>query len=204
MSSTHKPHSPSCERNREPILAVLRQYLDGHRRLLEIGSGTGQHAVCFAAAFPQLVWQCSDIAGNLPGIRQWLREAALPNTPDPIELDVNGPWPSSRFDAIFTANTLHIMSWPTVMTMFARLPRVMTADARLIVYGPFNYGGHFTSDSNARFDDWLKERGEHQGIRDFEQVVELARQAGCRLLADHAMPANNRTLVWERDPEAPA
>lgn len=193
-----KPHSPSCERNREPILAVLRDHFADRRDALEIGSGTGQHAVYFAAAMPWLTWQCSDRAENLPGIRLWLDEAALPNTPAPLELDVGGPWPAHRYDAVFTANTLHIMSWAEVEALFARLPQVTADGAVVVVYGPFNEGGRYTSDSNAVFDRWLKERGAHMGIRDVEAVVGLAGRVGFRLEADVGMPANNRCLVWRR------
>ena len=126
-----KPHSPACERNRNAILGVLSRHFADRRRVLEIGSGTGQHAVHFAAALPALTWQSSDRAEQLPGIRAWLDEAALPNTPPPLELDVNGDWPSGPFDAVFSANTLHIMSWPEVQRLFARLPAVTSADARL-------------------------------------------------------------------------
>lgn len=191
-----KPYSPSCDRNREPILAVLRDHLADRHRVLEIGSGTGQHAVYFAPEFPDLVWQASDRAENLPGIRAWLDEAVLPNTPPPLELDVTGTWPAQRFDAVFSANSLHIMAWPEVEAFFAGLPSVLATDAKLIVYGPFNYGGRFSSESNAAFDLWLKERGAHQGIRDFEAVDRLAREIGFSLIEDRAMPANNRCLVW--------
>ncbi|GAB3387360.1 DUF938 domain-containing protein [Lysobacter fragariae] len=193
-----KPHSPSCDRNRDPILAVLREHLAGRRQVLEIGSGTGQHAVYFAAAMPWLDWQCSDVAGNLPGITAWLDEAALPNTPAPIALDVRAAWPARRFDAVFTANTLHIMGWPEVEATFAALDTVLAADATLTVYGPFNYGGAYTSDSNRDFDAWLKARDPRSAIRDFEAVDALARAIGLHLAADLAMPANNRTLVWRR------
>jgi len=193
-----KPNAPSCERNREPILAVLREHFADRRDALEIGSGTGQHAVHFAAAMPWLSWQCSDRVEYLPGIGLWLDEAALPNTPTPRELDVDGAWPAHRYDAIFSANTLHIMSWPQVQTLFARLAEVSTDDAMLIVYGPFNYGGRYTSDSNASFDQWLKERGAHMAIRDAEAVHALAASAGFHPVADIAMPANNRCLVWRR------
>lgn len=195
-----KPHSPSCERNRDPILAVLQEQLMDRHRVLEIGSGTGQHAVHFAAALPHLTWQTSDRAENLPGVRAWLDEAGLANTPPPIELDVNGPWPSQRFDAVFMANTLHIMSWPEVERCFQGLAGVLADDAMLIVYGPFNYGGRYTSDSNANFDVWLKARGAHQGIRDFEAVNALASRLRLVLVGDLAMPANNRCLVWRRQP----
>ncbi len=197
---TVKPHSAACERNREPILAVLRKHFADRRHVLEIGSGTGQHAVHVAAALPHLVWQTSDVAQNHAGIRAWLDETGLPNTPAPLALDVNGPWPAQRFDAIFSANTLHIMSWAEVQALFAKLPGVMTPDARLVVYGPFNYGGRFTSQSNAQFEQTLKGWGAHMGIRDFEAVDALAQGIGLRLQADHAMPANNRCLVWEMPP----
>ncbi len=193
-----KPHSPACERNREPILGVLREYLAGRRHVLEIGSGTGQHAVHFAAALPGLTWQSSDRAENLPGIRAWLDEAALSNTPAPLELDVNDTWPPGPFDAVFSANTLHIMAWPEVQRLFAQLPAVTTDDAVLVVYGPFNDHGRYSSESNAAFDEWLKARGAHMAIRDADAVDALANAAGFRLLADIAMPASNRCRVWRR------
>ena len=206
-----KPFSAACERNREPILAVLRQHFADRRRVLEVGSGTGQHAVHFGAALPQLVWQTSDRAEYHGGIRQWLDDAALPNVLPPLTLDVNGAWPSqtfdappgglpTRFDALFTANTLHIMGWGEVQRFFAALPAVLGADAVLVVYGPFNYRGAFSSESNAAFDADLRARGAHMGIRDFEAVDALAAAAGFALRQDHAMPANNRCLVWQRRP----
>ena len=208
------PISPACERNRDPILAVLREHFADRRRVLEIGAGTGQHAVHFAAAMPWLAWQASDVAGNLDGIRLWLQAAALPNTPDPLELDVNGPWPPMAFDAVFSANSLHIMGWPEVEAFFHGVDRVLGGPATparhgaspgarieggvLAVYGPFNYGGDYTSASNREFDAWLKARDPHSGIRDFEAVDALARGIGLALVADVDMPANNRTLVWRR------
>lgn len=192
----HKPYAPACDRNREPILAVLREHFADRRHVLEIGSGTGQHAVHFAGALPHLTWQTSDRAANLPGIRMWLDEAGLSNTPLPIELDVNDGWPAKTYDAVFSANTLHIMGWDDVVRLFAALPRVTSADTILAIYGPFNYGGRFTSDSNASFDARLKGEDPSQGIRDFEAVEPLARAAGFTLVHDRAMPANNRTLVF--------
>jgi cyclopropane fatty-acyl-phospholipid synthase-like methyltransferase len=193
-----KPDAPSCERNREPILKVLRHHLAGHRRVLEIGSGTGQHAVHFAAALPSLTWQSSDRADYLPGIRAWINDAALPNTPAPIALDVSGSWPTTRFDAVFSANTLHIMAWPEVQQLFARLPDITTADATVVMYGPFNQNGRYSSDSNAAFDQSLKSRGAHMAIRDAEAVDALASAAGFALIDDIAMPASNRCRVWRR------
>lgn len=193
-----KPYADSCDRNREPILEVLRERFADRHHVLEIGSGTGQHAVHFAAALPQVTWQTSDVDGNLPGIRMWLEEAALPNLPPPIALDVTGAWPDERFDAVFTANTLHIMGWPEVRILFAALPKVLASDAMLAVYGPFNYDGRFTSPSNASFDEWLKQRSPESGIRDFAAVDGLARSIGFALAEDRPMPANNRTLIWRR------
>ena len=195
-----KPFSPASECNRDPILQVLQPHFSDRRRVLEIGSGTGQHAVHFAAAMPQLRWQCSDRPVYLPGIRQWLGEEALPNTPEPLALDANDDWVAlnQRFDAVFTANTLHIMSWPEVERCFAQLPLLLEADAKLAIYGPFNYGGQFTSESNAAFDAGLRAEKPWRGIRDFEAVNALAELIGFRLVHDHAMPANNRCLLWQR------
>jgi len=193
----HKPSSPSCERNRAPILEVLSEAFAGCTRVLEIGSGTGQHAVHFARALPHLTWQTSDRAENLPGIRVWLDEAGLPNTPPPIVLDVTQTdWPSARHDAVFSANTLHIMAWPEVETLFARLPEILGEDARLAIYGPFNIDNRPTSASNAEFDLWLHRQAPHMGIRDRAAVDALAMAAGLQRIADHVMPANNRCLVW--------
>ena len=193
-----KPHSPACERNREPILEVLSEYFVDRRHVLEIGSGTGQHAAHFAVALPQLTWQSSDRAENLAGICAWLDDAGLPNTPPPLELDVAGNWPRGRFDAVFSANTLHIMAWPEVRQCFAQLPAITSDDALLVIYGPFNAQGRYSSDSNAAFDQWLKARGAHMAIRDAEAVDALAEAAGFVLIEDRAMPANNRCRVWQR------
>jgi len=202
MTTRSKPHAPACDRNRDPILAVLRDHFADRRHVLEIGSGTGQHAVHFAAAMPWLEWQCSDVAENLPGISLWLDDAALPNTPPPLQLDVaQGPWPTpGAIDAVFTANTLHIMGWPEVEAFFAGVGALLRDVARgtLVVYGPFNYGGTWTSDSNRDFDAWLAARDPRSAIRDFEAVEALAARVGLRLDVDLAMPANNRCLVFSR------
>ena len=193
-----KPYADSCERNRDPILSVLQRHYVDRRRVLEIGSGTGQHAVHFAAALPDLTWQTSDLESNLPGIRLWIQEAQLSNLPPPLALDVCGRWPATRFDAAFTANTLHIMSWEAVQALFGGLRDVLAEGGLLAVYGPFNYDGAFTSASNAAFDAALRQRSQVSGIRDFEAVDQLARGIGLQLVEDCAMPANNRTLVWRR------
>jgi SAM-dependent methyltransferase len=193
-----KPFSEACERNKAPILEVLRELYEPVRRVLEVGSGTGQHAVHFAAALPQLVWQCSDVAANLPGIRLWLDDAALPNLPPPIELDINQPWPEGRYDAVFTANTLHIMGWVEVEKLFAGLGRLLPPRGLFTAYGPFNIGGRYTSDSNARFDAALRSVDPRRGIRDLEAVDALAGRAGLTRLADRPLPANNRCVTWRR------
>lgn len=202
--SSPRPHAPACERNREPILGVLREHFAGRRHVLEIGSGTGQHAVHFAATMPWLVWQASDVADNLPGIRAWLDHAGLPNTPPPLALDVLQPaWPAVAADAVFTANSLHIMDIDAVDAFFRGVGRVLgdRPGGTLVVYGPFNYDGRWTSDSNRGFDAWLKARDPRSGIRDFEYCTALAAGQGLHLVADVAMPANNRCLVW-RSPAA--
>lgn len=194
------PWSPACERNREPLLAVLRSHLAQPCRVLEIGGGTGQHAEHFATHLPHLHWQSSDRPEHLPGLAARIAGAALPNLPAPIELDVahRAQWPDRCFDALFSANTLHIMGWPEVEHFFALADTVLTPQARLVVYGPFNYGGRFTSDSNAAFDAQLRAANAKRGIRHFEAVNTLAQARGFALVADLAMPANNRSLVWQR------
>jgi hypothetical protein len=193
-----KPYSPACDENKAPILAVLAPLFDDVRSVLEIGSGTGQHAVHFAAAMPQLTWQCSDQPAQLPGIRLWLAEAGLPNTPAPLALDVDGPWPESEFDAAFSANTVHIMSLPQVERMFRGVARLLPSGAPFVLYGPFSDGGKHTSDSNAQFHLYLRQRDPASGVRDLEYLRRVAAAAGLTLADDIPMPVNNRTLVWRR------
>jgi cyclopropane fatty-acyl-phospholipid synthase-like methyltransferase len=192
-----KPFAESCEQNRAPILEVLRIQLAGRSRLLEIGSGTGQHAVYFAPEFPQLIWQTSDIAEHHAGIQAWLNDAGVSNVLPPLALNVCADsWPSVRYDAVFSANTAHIMSWPEVECFFAGVGRTLEAGGVFCLYGPFNYKGQYTSESNAHFDAWLRERDPLSGVRDFEALQRLAETAGLVLEEDYEMPANNRTLVW--------
>ena len=190
--------STACERNREPILAILHDAFADRTRVLEIGSGTGQHAVFFGAALPHLIWQTSDVPQNHPGIIAWQQEAGLVNVLPPLALDVNGEWPPGPFDAVFSANTCHIMAWPEVQAMFAGIGRVLSTGGVVCIYGPFNYGGQFTGASNAQFDASLKAQAPHMGIRDFEAIDALAAAQGLALQGDHAMPANKRLLVWRR------
>jgi hypothetical protein len=194
-----QPFSEACERNRAPILQVLRGAFADRTAVLEIGSGTGQHAVHFGAHLRHLTWQTSELKENHAGIAAWLADARLPNVLPPLELDVNSAdWPRNRYDAVFTSNTLHIVAWSAVERMFAGIARTLPVHGVLVVYGPFNRGGRFTSDSNAQFDVWLKTRDPASGIRDFENVDALAQSYGFALEQDVAMPANNCTLVWRR------
>jgi Protein of unknown function (DUF938) len=189
--SRMKPFSEASERNRRPILAVLKRVFANSRFVLEIGSGTGQHAAYFAPELPHLVWQASDVAQNLPGIREWVP------APPPIELDVEKEWPELGADAVFSANTCHIMSWPQVERMFERIGRIPNLNI-FCLYGPFNYGGRHTSESNARFDAMLRARDAQSGLRNFEDMVALGKRAGLLLEEDNAMPANNRLLIFRR------
>ena len=194
-----KPFAESCEQNRAPILEVLRVELTGRSHLLEVGSGTGQHAVYFAPEFPELAWQTSDVIETHAGIISWLEDSGVGNILPPIALDVcKDRWPDAGYDAVFSANTVHIMSWPEVECLMAGVGQVLEMDGVFCLYGPFNYNGRYTSKSNADFDRWLKQRDPLSGVRDFEALQALAGKAGLRLKEDYAMPANNRTLVWSK------
>jgi SAM-dependent methyltransferase len=184
-----KPYSEACERNRDPILTVLKRVFKDSRSVLEIGSGTGQHAAYFATELPHLAWQASDVADFLPGIRMWGVE--------PIELDVDKPWPAVDADAAFSANTAHIMSWPQVERMFAGIANMPSLKV-FCLYGPFHYGGRPTSESNRRFDAMLRARDPASGVRDFEHIQALGGRCGLAFIEDNAMPANNRLLVFEK------
>ncbi len=194
------PSSPSCENNKHFILEVLQRAFGASQSVLEIGSGTGQHAVYFAPRLAHATWQTSDLVENHPGINAWRSGFPADNVLAPLDLDVDASqWPvEQEIDAVFTANTCHIMAWSSVANMIAQVGNILGADGVLAIYGPFNYDQQYISPSNARFDDWLKARAAHQGIRDFEAVNELARAAGMTLLEDNAMPANNRLLVWRK------
>ena len=196
----NKPFSQACENNKRPILNVLTKVFSKTNHVLEIGSGTGQHAVFFGQHLPQLTWQTSDLAINHSGINLWLDETALPNVQRPIEIDLHKACPvpnnSQRIDGLYTANTLHIISWPLVVKFFEGIAQNLTAGASVCIYGPFNYQGKYTSESNANFDIWLKDRDINSGIRNIEEILLLANSAGLSLIDDHVMPANNRLLVF--------
>jgi len=200
-----KPYSPASERNREPIVEVLRLYFTGAGDVLEIGAGTGQHAVHFAQALPALTWWPTDRPENLPGIRAWADEAGLSNLRVPSRLDVRDrppdrPWPLQSARYVYSANTAHIMSWPEVESMFEGIGEVLHADGVFCLYGPFNRQGEFTSDSNRAFDASLRAREPAMGLRDDREIVALGERHGLAFVADHALPANNRLLVFRRLP----
>ena len=194
-----KPFAESCEQNKTPILEVLSEEFADRARVLEVGSGTGQHAVWFARHLSHLVWQTADLPDNHPGIHAWLTDGP-DNLLPPIALDTcSYDWHEmGRFDAVFSANTVHIMAWPSVECLFAGVGRLLPVGGKFALYGPFNYGNRYSSESNSRFDEWLKARDPDSGIRNFEALDGLANKAGLILKADHEMPANNRTLVWVR------
>jgi cyclopropane fatty-acyl-phospholipid synthase-like methyltransferase len=196
-----KPFSQACENNKQPILQVLQSLLPRatNARVLEVGSGTGQHAVFFAQALSHVTWQTSDLPYNHPGILSWLRDYPGNNLLPPLVLDVSQPqWPAAPFDAIFTANTLHIMAWERVPDLLRGAASVLVEGGLLIIYGPFNYNGQYTSPSNARFDQWLLQQSPDSAIRDFEAVRDTASGLGLAVQQDIAMPANNRILVFRR------
>jgi len=194
-----KCYSESCNENKYPILEVLkREFSDAHT-ILEIGSGTGQHAVFFAEHLPHLLWQPSDVIESHASIIAWIADSGLDNVLPPLELDVaRHHWPKHQYDGVFSANTTHIMSWPEVVELFNGIGNVIGKGGKFCLYGPFNYNGAYTSESNAHFDQWLKARDPHSGIRDFEALNEMAIQQQLELINDYEMPANNRTLVWQK------
>ncbi len=192
------PFSEASERNKTPILAILKEALATTRIVLEVGSGTGQHAVFFARNLPHLVWQPSDQPDSVQWVQQRVRAEGPGNVKAAIPLDVcDHPW-GLTVDAVFSANTFHIMSWQEVVHFFEGVGEVLETGGVLCVYGPMRYAGQYTSDSNARFDQSLRAQASHMGIRDFEAVNELAGECELRLVADHPMPANNQMLVWQR------
>ena len=197
MKNSIKPYSAACDNNRQPILDIIEVLFTGCSEVLEIGSGTGQHAVYFAGKLPQLVWRSSDLRENHAGIEAWLSDARLANAPAPLELDVNqAHWPRLNVDAVFCANTIHIIGWNSVKAMIAGAGRLLADNGMLVLYGPFNYNNAYTSESNARFDIWLRQRDPDSGIRNFEDVDQLANEADLYLQDDYAMPANNRLICW--------
>ncbi|NOQ36292.1 MAG: DUF938 domain-containing protein [Methylococcaceae bacterium] len=192
----NKPFSQACENNKLPILQKIATVFTESNTVWEIGSGTGQHACYFAEHLPHLTWQPTDRAENLAGINNWINDAALMNLNKALALDVaEKNWECEKIDALFTANTLHIMSWQEVELFFAGLKKYLSEKAVVCIYGAFNYNGHYSSASNAQFDQWLKARNPQSGIRDFEDIEKLAKSANLKIENDFAMPANNRLLM---------
>ena len=193
------PFSQAAENNKEPIARVLKNVFHAPGHVLEIGSLTGQHAVHMGAELPHIIWQPSDIASSLDGLSARIRAEATDNVRPPIVLDVSAhPWPVDQVDGVFSANVMHIISIPLVEEMFSGIGAVLNKNGYLCLYGPFKYDGNFTTESNARFDLWLKDRDPLSGIRDFEFIDTLAAAQGLNLIEDHAMPANNQLIVWQR------
>ena len=198
----NKPFSQACENNKRPILDILSKVFSQNKQVLEIGSGTGQHAVFFGQHLPHITWQTSDLLINHQGINLWLDESALSNVQKPIVIDLNKAWQipvnHPQIDGLYTANTLHIISWSLVVKFFEGIKQNLAPKAMVCIYGPFKYQGKYTSESNANFDLWLKDRDIDSGIRDIEAILLLANSAGLTLINDHVMPANNQLLVFSK------
>lgn len=200
QSFLSKPTSPSSERNKDPILEVLRKIIPStSRRLLEVGTGTGQHAVFFAQQFPNLEWVASDILDRHDGIQMWLQEAKLKNISGPLEFEIGkDEFPAGNFDYVYSANVLHIISWQKAQRLFELLGNHLEMGSELIFYGPFNYKGRFTSESNEAFDGWLKSHDPESGVRSFEEISEKLGSCGFDLVKDYEMPSNNRILHFRK------
>ena len=198
------PFSQACENNKRPILAVLQQELQGARHVLEVGSGTGQHSVYFAPQLAHLKWQTSDVSANHDIIKAWQETYHAPNLYKPLVFDLSqNVLPFNHdigepCDAVFTANTLHIIDWSLVKNLFDLTAKVLPVHGKFIVYGPFNVKGEYTSAGNRQFDAMLRQRDSGSGIRDIEAIIELAETHQLRLKSNHNMPANNQLLVFEK------
>lgn len=192
-------NSPAVARNKTPILEVLKLYVTKDERVLEVGSGTGEHAIFFAKHLPQSFWHTSDVKENHKDIIDHLEQEKLNNVDGPAVLKIGvDDFPKKTFQYVFTANTLHIMSWKECKTLFKLLGKRLREGSLTFFYGPFNYNNEYTSEGNQRFDASLKGQNSACGIRNFEDVCANMTKAGFKLLKDHEMPANNRVLVFER------
>ncbi|MCH9692434.1 MAG: DUF938 domain-containing protein [Gammaproteobacteria bacterium] len=202
MNQQNLPDAPSTARNREPIAQHLQRLLKPCRKVLEVGSGTGQHAVYFARQLSHLSWQTSELPQNLDGIRTWRATQPAANLPPPIVLDVAAKWPQFKVDAVFTANTLHIMSVDLVGNFFSKLPLVLAPGSLLLVYGPVKIAGEYIGSSNSAFNLWLQDRDPLSGIRDLEWLDQLALKAGLIRIENNFLPSNNQLLVWQMQPHS--
>lgn len=193
-------HAAATERNREPILDVLRRVLPPAGSVLEIASGTGQHAAFFAAALPALRWQPSDPAPHFrDSIRAWTAAAGVHNVAEPLDLDVERwPWPVARADAILNINMIHIAPWSAAVALFEGGARILPAGGTLFLYGPFKRDGRHTAEGNQRFDERLRAEDPRWGVRDAGDVEALAAASGFQAPEIVAMPANNLSLVFRR------
>ena len=202
MADLMKPFAPACERNKGPILEVLRRVFVDADDVLEIGSGTGQHAVWFAAGLPHLVWRTSELSPHHAGINAWIDDAGLDNLERPLALDVlRRPWPVAHAGAVFSANTAHYMHWPEVEAMFDGVAEVLAPGARFALYGPFARDGRHTSANNAAFDRMLRMHDPGFGVRDVGDLARIAAAGAMALEEDIPMPSNNRTLIWRKAAE---
>ncbi len=192
-----RPFSQACEENKQPILDVIQDYFGDVNFVLEVGSGTGQHAIFFAENLPHLIWQTSDRATNHGEINLWLDDYQGSNLKRPLNLDVTQPWPIESTPAIFSANTTHIMLWEMDQYLFQGIGATLEQGGYFCLYGPFNFNGNYTSDSNEQFDEYLKSKDPEMGIRNFEDLNELAKENNLTFINRHAMPANNFILVWQ-------
>lgn len=196
---SNKPYAAAAEQNRQDILSVIENEFSQANSVLEIGSGTGQHAVYFAQHLTHLTWQCSDKTDMLEGINQWLDEADLNNTPEAIALDVTNKWPQEKYEAAFAANIAHIMHSHEIEAMFTGLSRALKPTAKFCLYGPFNIDGRYTSDSNRNFDTWLRSRDAKSFIRDKAYMDKVARLNQLEPVHCYPMPSNNFILCWQKN-----
>ncbi len=198
FQNMNKPCSPSAERNKEPILNVLKEELSSQQSVLEIGSGTGQHACYFSAALPHILWQPTELKENIPAIQQWMQEQHCSNLLEPKILNVDDqPWPYQNIDTCFTCNTFHIVGQSSVKSIFNGCKSVLHESGKLCVYGPFALKGKHTSESNEHFDHQLRASNPNSGIRDLFVLDDIAQQHGFKPHRKLAMPANNFFVVWE-------
>jgi len=196
---TIRTTAPAAARNSAAILGVLRTELRTSACVLEIGSGTGQHAVFFGAAMPALTWQTSDLAEQHADIDAWLADASLSNVLAPLEIDVRTARAENEsYDAVFSANTAHIMHYAAVESMFAFVSRALRDRGLFVLYGPMRRNGRFNTHSNAIFHRSLQSRDAGMGIRDLEDLDSMAESGNMRRVRLYAMPANNHVIIWRR------